>query len=618
MARRRRKRTKKIKGIDTSGEKWKEFHEKLVRKVNPKAIKGKKIKEEIPVGEVQTGRRWRTQFHQAQYRKARIYSAKKGAPVGPPGMTFRYESIGYAAERRGHPRTREYSPVTDSRSKAKRGTTREEYQEAIAFDDRMLSEEIVEKYGLELPKTFSFKPSVTPRGTEKRVAFFIGYDVSILFATDIDKDIGLLIKEEMGGLSKLVKAQMRTTDLPNSKEDNQYILKAIARSKRKAAKECERHGFGKVGDIKSKSVLNEKEYETMLYYNSRLNEILSEQIALTEGALAVARMMAFCKKDITKEEILMNISRIMAEYIEDGVRARLNAQGMADSDLLQSIEVEPAILQKDRKNVEKNEMEMVVKVGVIFKMNYYGAFVDFGRGPTQDTEKRYPNFRYSPFYQALREWALDNITVVAGGRGLRLGKRKESAADVLARKFFEKDSSRWYGSRFMTIGGTGATRARTAVDEMGYNEWMRSVRGEERRIVPQSKSSYWEGAEPGGPVGQRTAMTRDYGTGWLRRTKAGSPASTPFETFGIGEKGGASFEDVVYTIYRAINQKGFDGSFFLSDTLEDMMQKGVLEYYFSAFMYEDLDERASRHTDYVLARYRHIWDKDGNTEIKGK
>lgn len=358
------------------------------------------------------------------------------------------------------------------------------------------------------------------------------------------------------------------------------------------------------------------EYETYLahvkfraarreYYNM-VNRKLTEDAVLTEAALQFLSIISLLKETVldmdanvgtkekkwaekiplTKMDIVPMVAELMAEFILSGARERMNAQGLSSSHLYESFKVYPLYvggLDKADATLESlfrnAKMDGKYYVGVMVEMKHYGVYIDLGRGPTKNSMIP-PGGTYldSPFYKALYQWALDNVYYANTGVSESGSKRKLIGASIGV----PDPEVGWDNSR--VLNARGMMEKNPEAFPMVYADY----------ISKKQLTSGWDLSLENSLMEGATPFMKKYSTkGWSARfhKEAGDDGGNAGKR-NLVKRGKArvasvnpmTFDDIVYAIYRSINEKGFIGNRFLSDTLEEMMESGKMEYFFSLYM----------------------------------
>lgn len=443
------------------------------------------------------------------------------------------------------------------------------------------------------------------------VSFLILYNMHILYDTDIDQTLKDASRQ-IGGTSHIKKAQKRPSDIM----DKRGLEWCMRRADKKARKEMKKNKlpYRQVDLMAEESELTEEQEAIVDIYTNLLNVYLTEEVTVTVAARNLAWVMSWIKKNVRKEDILIGVARVMAEYIEDGCRERLIAMGLGGSDLIDSINVKPVFYPEVKMGRGGLDIDYI-SLGVMFTMKAYGFYLDRGRGRTEDTEQRYESYWDSPFFQALLEWALDNLHVT-DDRGI-LKFRDDTTTP--------KSSVRIEFARMGYTGHEGAISAvrreqfgvlmmnkhqsEKQLESQGVGEWMKQARGTERRMAPPGGSEEYWGEVQRNPASQlRTAMTR----GEIYTAFPGESAAHHEGFKGIE----GTVESIVYLIYRKLNQVGYEGNRFLTDTLREMAQKGLMEHYYHKYFYDMLQEQAHEKSNLSVAGFRNKKGSTDSAEVK--
>jgi hypothetical protein len=359
-------------------------------------------------------------------------------------------------------------------------------------------------------------------------------------------------------------------------------------------------------------------------YDEILATRVAEQTAITDACVTAARCMAMMKDGYSNAEFLLAMAQVMSEFVEDGMRERLVAEGLGGSELYKTLRVFPFVYRKDieMSNYVKNvygfhthgeiqemftEMKNPPRIkirrsgsilkghilcGCVVHMKPYGFFVDVGRGQTQKGGGPYDSVQDSPFWQALYEWALDVIHVDTKGKKYKVTQRETELPTL--REWKPKGKSRLMPS-FETVEYEGK-RGEKELETTGVNSWMKALRAEEKRVLPK-----------------RGVQSEESGGGhtYRPRGEVGRTEQQPKADWN------EQFVDLVTAIYNKINEFGYEGNGFILDTLKEMHGRGILDYYFSAYTNDMIKEGVKFNAHAIVAQKGgHRVIRKGKTQIK--
>ena len=407
------------------------------------------------------------------------------------------------------------------------------------------------------------------------------YDVSLFMRESLDYEMVKWLRRN-GGLKKFLSTVKEKSGLSRD-----YANRIYKDAKIRSVKEMYDHGF-KLRDHRwvTHGGLEADDELTGELYSDILNENVADGMGKYSTASTMAHMFLWLKEEIeigegktgkkyrrtTKMDLLGMVSQVMAEFIEDGMRSRLQANGLGDSKLYRTLEVYPTVVAP--KGPKKEEMgDIDVRVGVTVRMKYYGYWVDQGRGKTQSKDGD------SGFYDSLYEWALDNIQYAGKGNYTFDKYKGISSRQVLKeREILPKAKSMEYHM------GRGVSNL-----GMGSSEWMRERREQERKILHG-------GSKESGEPSRRRVTTRR------------NPTM-------VKQEKDRTFDEIVMAIYTTINKRGYQGNGFIEDTLKELNQKGLLEYYVTAYAQDNFRQRLMTDTSKILGRFRFVkLDSETGTE----
>lgn len=484
-------------------------------------------------------------------------------------------------------RTR-YARTESGRKREKAGRPEKETKIDRRADKKSYERWLLDNYGTVDVKLILEDPVQDVDLEEDEILFNLGYDVSIAVERVMDPKMEGALKKYVHTGSGSYKAVEHMKDGLSrdaglsSRSD--YQERIVKDSVKKSIKIMEKKGYSREanGEWTVKPTrwgINKDVYQTKDIqgeYNDILRSTIARETQLLEGGLTMMRIQAMIvreveayenkskdisggwripptKRDVEKGEVMHDVAQVMAHYIEDGMKERLESAGLGDSDLYHSIVVWPMVGFKNPHASDTGKV--AAAVGVTIKMKVYGFWVDKGRGPS-NTQYSYESYWDSPFYRALYAWAKDNLRVHGMGKYTfnkkSTGTRVRDIPDDELPPVREVEHYRDWESEGLGFGKKG---------------WIREARSEERRIGGPGK--YYEGVSGSTSEG-RTGLRRE------GRTK------TTMDT---------NFEGMVYAIWKDINKKGFTGNQFLSKTLIELSQKGILEYYMTYYLSDYLVEQ---------------------------